>query len=150
MRIALSEEHALAIESQAEQGYPDEICGLLLGRLDQERLEFDIDEITLLVNRRLEAARNRFLIDPDDYRETEREAARRGLDIVGVYHSHPDAPARPSDYDRDHAWPFSAYLIASTVDRKVVDMTGWLLNEDRTAFVPLKIDRTSSNGVHHA
>jgi proteasome lid subunit RPN8/RPN11 len=78
--------------------------------------------------------RRRFLIGPDEYRRAERHASDTGLEIVGFYHSHPDHPARPSQYDLDHAWPFFSYVIVSVREGVSGDMTSWRLREDRSAF----------------
>ena len=66
-----------------------------------------------LINRRDDSPRNRFSITPEDFRAAERAAAERGLDLLGWYHSHPDHPARPSEFDREHAWPWYSYVIVS-------------------------------------
>ena len=60
-----------------------------------------------------ESERNRFLIDPLEQLRVEKDARARGLDVLGYYHSHPDHPARPSNYDREHAWPWYSYVIVS-------------------------------------
>jgi proteasome lid subunit RPN8/RPN11 len=74
-------------------------------------------------------------------RAAERAAAAAGLEIIGFFHSHPDHPARPSAFDREHAWPWYAYLIVSVEDGRAVDWRVWELQEDRSAFVerPLEV-----------
>lgn len=69
----------------------------------------------------------------------EKEARAKGLDVIGFYHSHPNAPARPSQYDLDHAWPFYSYIIVSVQDRAAAAMTSWRLKDDRNAFDPEEI-----------
>jgi proteasome lid subunit RPN8/RPN11 len=64
----------------------------------------------------------------------ERDAAKRGELVLGFYHSHPDHPARPSEYDRTHAWPFYSYIIVSIAGRDAVDMTSWLLDDQGGTF----------------
>ena len=80
------------------------------------------------------ARHNRFSISPEAYMQSEKEARRCEMDIIGFYHSHPNAPARPSQYDLDHAWPWYSYVIVSVMDGVAVDMTSWILEEDRSAF----------------
>ena len=75
----------------------------------------------------------------DDFRSAEREAANVGLEVVGWYHSHPDHPARPSEFDREHAWPWYSYVIVSVAAGQPEDMTSWLLADDRTHFLPEEI-----------
>jgi len=77
---------------------------------------------------------HRFLITPEAYMQGEKTARRKGLDIIGFYHSHPNAPARPSQYDLDHAWPFYSYVIVSIMEKTADRMTSWILKDDRTAF----------------
>jgi len=77
---------------------------------------------------------HRFLITPEAYMQGEKAARKKGLDIVGFYHSHPNAPARPSQYDLDHAWPFYSYMIVSIMDKSADKMTSWILKDDRSAF----------------
>jgi len=82
-----------------------------------------------------EEQHNRFTITPYAAFQAEKEARRRELDIVGFYHSHPDAPARPSDYDLEHAtWPHYSYLIVSVAGGRPDEMTSWVLADDRSAF----------------
>lgn len=87
-----------------------------------------------------ESERNRFLIDPKDLVKVEKEARDRGLDVVGFYHSHPDHPARPSDYDRDHAFPWYSYVIITVEAGKPGPYTSWVLRDDRSQFEKEEID----------
>jgi proteasome lid subunit RPN8/RPN11 len=73
-------------------------------------------------------------VTPNDYRAAERRAGERGAELLGFYHSHPDHPAKPSQYDLDHAWPFFSYVIVSVRNGVSEDMTSWRLREDRSAF----------------
>jgi len=83
-----------------------------------------------------ESEKNRFLIDPREQVRVEKDARARGLDVLGYYHSHPDHPARPSNYDREHAWPWYSYIIVSVEQGEARDMTSWVLSEDRVRFDP--------------
>lgn len=123
--LLLSPEVRDEVDSLASAGYPDETCGLLLGR--------EIGgHCTVLAQR---AARNvindrsgdRFAIDPVDYLAAENAAAGRGMSLVGVWHSHPDHPAFPSETDREMAWPDWSYLIVAVNARGVVDWRSWRL-----------------------
>ena len=89
-----------------------------------------------LVNRRDDSPRNRFSVTSDDVRDAEKAAREKGIDVVGWYHSHPDHPAAPSEYDRDHAWPWYSYIIVSVANGKPEDMTSWRLLDDRSKFTP--------------
>jgi len=81
----------------------------------------------------------RFLIGPRDILNAEREARRAGLDVLGFYHSHPDSPARPSEFDREHAWPWYTYLIISIENGEAGPLNGWQLRDDRSGYEPAPI-----------
>jgi proteasome lid subunit RPN8/RPN11 len=116
-----------------EETYPHECCGFLFG--SQEDGVRRIAEIRRQPNERTESRNNRFLITPRQFRNAERAARAAGLLMVGIYHSHPDSPARPSEYDRDHAWPWYSYLIVSVGRGSAGESRVWELREDRTGFV---------------
>ena len=117
-----------AIRSHGAETYPNECCGALIGRDGVVAATFALPNTTE------EGPRRRFLVRPQDYREAEKRASEMGAELLGFYHSHPDHPARPSQYDLDHAWPFFSYIIVSVQAGKPTDMTSWRLQEDRSAF----------------
>ena len=91
------------------------------------------------MNRRDDSPRNRFSVTADDFRAAERAAAAQGLELIGWYHSHPDAPARPSEFDRAHAWPWYSYVIVAVASGVPQQMTSWRLADDRSHFLPEEI-----------
>ena len=115
------------------EAYPNECCGIIFGSD-----EGDIHVVKAL--RPIENAResgeqyHRFLITAEDMMQAELEARRLGLEIVGFYHSHPDHPSRPSDYDREHALPFYSYIILRVAEGRPELMTSWRLRTSRDAF----------------
>jgi proteasome lid subunit RPN8/RPN11 len=117
-----------AIRRHGEETYPHECCGALVGKAGR------VTAAVPLPNTTEEGPRRRFLVRPVDYRLAERRAAELGGDLLGFYHSHPDHPARPSQYDLDHAWPNFAYVIVAVAAGVSRDMTVWWLKEDRSAF----------------
>ncbi len=146
-----------AIRRHGQETYPHECCGALVGR------DGGVTEIVALPNTTEEGPRRRFLVRPADYRLAERRASELGGELLGFYHSHPDHPARPSQYDLDHAWPTFAYIIvavagdglarrsadlsrqgadlsshsaegATAEGAKAGDMTVWYLKNDRSNF----------------
>ena len=117
-----------AIRTHGQETYPHECCGALVGRGDH------VSGIVALPNTTEEGPRRRFLVRPSDYREAEHRARELGAELLGFYHSHPDHPARPSQYDLDHAWPTFAYVIVAVASGAAGDMTVWHLKEDRSAF----------------
>jgi proteasome lid subunit RPN8/RPN11 len=117
-----------AIRRHGQETYPHECCGALIGCGDR------VTDVLALPNTTEEGPRRRFLVRPGDYRDAERRASEVGGELLGFYHSHPDHPARPSQYDLDHAWPTFAYIIVSVTAGTATDMTVWFLKDDRTTF----------------
>lgn len=137
MILRLHPRHAAAIRRQAETTYPHECCGLLLGRSDADGKL--VTALLPLENERQDSRHNRFLIAPETLFRSEKEARTLGLDILGFYHSHPDAPAIPSEFDREHAWPTYSYIIVEVLSGTAGRLTSWLLADDRTRFEPEQI-----------
>ncbi len=132
------------IRAHGEQTYPHECCGFLLGHVEDGAQE--VAEIRSQENERTESRENRFLISPDQFRAAEKYARQTGRQMVGIYHSHPDSPARPSAYDRDHAWPWFSYLIVSVAGGKAGEANAWQLRDDRSGYDPLALEIT--DGTH--
>lgn len=121
------------VARHAESDYPYECCGLLLGEFLESSKS--VAEILPISNAREEAAkRNRFLIRPDELRRGEEYAKGRNLAVVGFYHSHPDHPAEPSQYDLEHAWPIYSYVIVSVKSGQVAAIRSWEQEFDRSRF----------------
>ena len=131
--LSISKELAERIRAHGAETYPHECCGALLGRDNEPR---EILGLFPLINRRDDSPQNRFSVTAQDVLDAEKSARRQGLDVVSWYHSHPDHPARPSEYDRDHAWPWYSYIIVSVAQGQPQDMTSWRLNDDRQQFSP--------------
>lgn len=149
--LGITPELAQQIREHSVGTYPHECCGALLGK-DQAAGDNlsgvqtepgslrQVHSLFPLVNRRDDSPRNRFMVTAEDVRMAEEAAQKQGLDIVGWYHSHPDHPARPSGYDREHAWPWYSYIIVSVYTGSAVEMTSWRLNDDREEFSPEEIE----------
>jgi proteasome lid subunit RPN8/RPN11 len=150
--LYLTSEQRRQIEAHGEQGYPDEICGFLIGTSRGE--EKTVVRVTPIENDwgALEDAepefvgesrRRRFYISPDAYDKAEREVRQEGLGIIGFYHSHPDHLALPSSHDLAQAqkiFPGYSYIIVAVHGRKAVDMTSWVLRDDYSQFDSEVID----------
>jgi len=117
-----------AIRRHGEETYPHECCGALIGSGGV------VTHAEPMPNTTEEGPRRRFLVRPSDYRLAEARASELGSELLGFYHSHPDHPARPSQFDLDHAWPTFAYVIVSVASGRAGDMTVWFLKEDRSSF----------------
>ena len=136
--ISISEQSLENIREHGIRDYPYECCGLLLGRLETESKV--VEETYPISNAREESAkRNRFLIQPEELMRGERYARSKELEVVGFYHSHPDSPARPSQYDLEHAWPTYSYIIVSTSEGDSGDLFPWEQEPDRSKFNPEEI-----------
>ena len=130
--LLLTDEIAQGIRQWGARDYPNETCGAMLGADGEGGRE--VRALFPLTNRRDDSPRNRFSITAEDFRAAERAASEQGLELVGWYHSHPDHPARPSEFDREHAWPWYSYVIVSVAAGEPKDMTSWLLSDDRSQF----------------
>jgi proteasome lid subunit RPN8/RPN11 len=133
MSLEISQELLAGIHSHGEGTYPEEGAGFLLGAADGERRQ--VSAILPLDNSREAGTRhNRYLLTPQDFLRGEQEATRQGLDLLGVFHSHPDHPNRPSEFDRDWAMPWFSYIITSVQAGKAAGSRSWRLEEDRSGF----------------
>ena len=135
--LLLTRQQVSKIERDGATAYPNECCGILFGKdvviagetrrqvttLEEVANSFEDDE-----------KYHRFSITPQTLMRAEKESALRGELVLGFYHSHPDHPARPSEYDRTHAWPFYSYVIVSIAKGQAVDMTSWMLDEQTETF----------------
>lgn len=123
------------INSHLEKAYPEEGAGFLVG------VEGEVKKIIALSNAREDGARhNRFLFTPQDYLKAELLADTLGLSLIGVFHSHPDCPNIPSEYDREWAQPFFSYLITRVDEGRAVNSRSWRLVEDRSKYEEEEIE----------
>ena len=149
-QLLINQDLAERIRRHGAETFPYECCGALLGRdsaaaeksdlSGQEPTPREVLELFPLVNRRDDSPRNRFAVTADDVRDAEKAAREQGFDVIGWYHSHPDHPARPSQFDREHAWPWYSYIIVSVMAGNPADMTSWRLNDDRQDYSPEHIE----------
>ncbi|MDR3147945.1 MAG: M67 family metallopeptidase [Treponema sp.] len=137
--IELGADLARAIRAEGEKAYPNECCGFVLGTLPETGGRKA--EALIPADNAREAGEqyHRFKIEPEDFLKAEAEARARNLDIIGFYHSHPDHPARPSDYDREQALPFYSCLIVAVERGRAGALTSWELAADRAAFTEEEI-----------
>jgi proteasome lid subunit RPN8/RPN11 len=145
----MSEEIHRRIKCHGEQTYPEECCGVLLG-FDRDDARY-IEEMVEIDNSQDENRRRRFFITPEQYRRAEQAAAEKRMDLLGFYHSHPDHPATPSAFDRDHALPWFDYIIVSLQGGRAADTAAWRLSEDRSCFLQKQvvIEATPVQSVQH-
>lgn len=133
MTLRLKRDTIQPLLDHAIANYPREACGILLGASTAAGIA--VTRVVPLPNAMAaESQRDRFAIDPREMLEWERRASSAGEAIVGIFHSHPDAPARPSPFDLEAAWPGYVYVIASVSAGKIVETRAWRLDEDGRHF----------------
>jgi proteasome lid subunit RPN8/RPN11 len=120
------------IYDHTEASYPYECCGLMVGAMSGEARV--VHAFRKCKNLNTERARDRYEMDPLDMVKTEREFQGSPWDIIGIYHSHPDHPSRPSQTDTDRAWPDYSYVIVSVLKGTVASANSWVLNEGERKF----------------
>ena len=143
-RVTLGAGVAQAVRRHSQETYPHECCGALVGG------DGVVTAAVGLPNTTEEGPRRRFLVRPSDYRLAEAQASEHGGELLGFYHSHPDHPARPSQFDLDHAWPNFAYVIVAVASGAARDMTVWYLKEDRSSFDEGEIHGDENPDTHTA
>lgn len=131
--IYLIKEHIKEIEAHGERTFPHECGGMIIGRFETDKKT--VVELLPMENAMAENEQhNRVLILPKDVLRAERYARANKLDVIGYYHSHPDHPAIPSQFDLDHALPVWTYIIVSVESGKAVDLRAWEMENDRSKF----------------
>ncbi|MCX7925799.1 MAG: M67 family metallopeptidase [Fimbriimonadales bacterium] len=139
MRVVFIPEAERAMRDHARAEYPHECCGALLGR--EEGNTRIVEQVIRLANERTEERERRFYLSPQQVLMAERRARELGLLLLGFYHSHPDHPAIPSEYDREHALPYYSYPIISVMQGEPVELRSWRLKEDRSGYDEEAVNR---------
>jgi proteasome lid subunit RPN8/RPN11 len=136
--VIMSADLRSRIFEQLQHNYPNEGGGFLLGELQNGIVTVrDVRPVENVFTS--EEQYHRYAMTPADWIKLEDEADARGLTLVGYYHSHPNSPAIPSEYDRTYALPNFRYLITSIYASKVAELRGWQLTEDRSKFEELSV-----------
>lgn len=139
--LALPRELLEQINADAQRAYPNECCGILFGQIGQTPDSPRVAQRLTVVNNAFETGEqyHRFSITGRDLLAAERQAGQWGMLVLGFYHSHPDHPARPSEFDRLHAWPFYSYIIVAVEKGVAGEMTCWQLDETSEQFAPQRL-----------
>ena len=138
--VEISEDQLRAIREHARETYPDECCGFLVIR--SEPAEGSTRQVVRVERARNEVEgerRRRFVIGAAELREVEARLASDGLTVGGFYHSHPDHPALPSEFDREHAWPWYSYLVLGVTRTSEGPLGAFELDADSGSFVPTAV-----------
>lgn len=117
------------MKKHAELGYPHEVCGVLIGK------QYKISEYRECTNLNKDRAHDRYELDPVSFNHADEWARSAGLEIMGIYHSHPDHPSRPSEFDRERAWPGWYYIILSIQKGKLDNFRTWILDDTESKFI---------------
>lgn len=129
------------IEDHAREAFPEECCGFLIGHLSERKR---VVEARRGKNVAPENRARRYVVDPLELLHADDEARAGGLDLVGIYHSHPGHPAVPSEFDRSHATPWYSYVIVSIEDREPREIAAWLFDESTQRFEREEMVRTAT------
>jgi len=135
--VEISAELFDKIKKHGEKTYNEECCGAILGETSNG--SYKVVELLEFNNERGENRERRYLISPKEYMRSEKSAVEKGLELLGFYHSHPDHPAAPSQFDTEHALPWFVYMIVSIQKGQAEKLTSWKLIEDRSSFEELEI-----------
>ena len=119
------------IKDLVKKSYPYECCGLLIGTNTSEK---KVVEVHPVQNKNAERTHDRYEIEGKEFVKIDKEASKKGLQIIGIYHSHPDHPAIPSAYDTEHAWVGYSYMIAAVEKGEAIDIRSWIFNEEKKQF----------------
>lgn len=136
--IHLSEAQLDSIRAHGVQEFPYECCGVILGDIVNDAKV--VRELRPLANVHEDGHERRYLVSPDEMFALLQEERRTKRKILGFYHSHPNHPAQPSEYDRDWASPWYTYIIVSIMEGVPVDLTVWQLTDDRDRFLPEEME----------
>jgi proteasome lid subunit RPN8/RPN11 len=135
------------IKRHAETEYPRECCGLLIGSIEQDGRARIVVETYAVANawEESDTMHRRMLITPQDYMRAEREFSKQGQGVVGNYHSHPNHPAVPSQFDLEHLapWPTMSYIVVSVLEGRTAELRSWELAADRSRFIEEEISKGS-------
>lgn len=135
MSLTITRSQLDVLHAHAREGYPHEVVGILAGAPDSGL----VTRTVALVNERADSAHNRYQVSGLILARAEQALDDGGFAVFGYYHSHPDHPARYSDFDRDHALPNLSYVIVSVERGQIADTLSWRLREDRSAMDPESI-----------
>jgi proteasome lid subunit RPN8/RPN11 len=143
--IVFESDTAATMHAHVREGYPHEVVGILAGQQTGETSR--VTAIAALVNERSDSAHNRYEVSGLTLMKAERTLEAEGHTILGYYHSHPDHPAKYSEYDRDHALPNLSYVICAVTADGVTDTRSWRLVEDRSAMDEESVDLPVDTGA---
>ena len=138
MKISIDERILVQIQKVCEEAYPEEAAGFILG-FDKNGVRLAEVIFEVINSKKVEERHNRYLITAKDYLQGELLAEKKNLNLIGIFHSHPDHPDRPSVFDREWAMPWFSYVITSVRKGKSTSNRSWRLKDDRSSFIEEEI-----------
>jgi proteasome lid subunit RPN8/RPN11 len=144
--IHLPADVAAEIRRACEKAYPLEACGVILGNGDGRSEPWVVQGIRSAPNQHGDDQRRRYQVPPEFQMQAERDALAHGQDVIGYFHSHPDHPAQPSEYDRAHAWFGYVYAICAVAKGAAQALNAFTLDGDGGVFqsVPIESSRETT------
>ncbi|WBM76153.1 M67 family metallopeptidase [Saprospira grandis] len=142
-QLSLAPEAEQYILQQLEADFPNEGCGFFYGTEENEGQLRHVLLAEAVINSKEGDQRRRFEISPLDYMKAEKKALELGLNLLGIYHSHPNHPAIPSIHDLKQAVPYFSYIILSVQEGQAAELTSWRLNEERGEFEAEEVKRNN-------
>ncbi|NET01330.1 MAG: M67 family metallopeptidase [Sphaerospermopsis sp. SIO1G2] len=138
MKIQLTQNHLKIIKNHAQKTYPEECCGLILGHINNNiKKVIEIIPTENVWNTEAQtfttethSKNRRYAIAPQVMLQTQKFARDRNLNIIGIFHSHPNYPATPSEWDRIYAWPEYSYMIVTVENSKAGEINSFSLDEN--------------------
>ncbi len=127
--IAIEKEAEQIMFNDALQAFPHECCGCMFGTEDEKGNRL-VTKTSPVYNSAVENRERRFIISPKDYINAEKFADENNIQFLGIYHSHPNHPAIPSEHDRVAAQPWFSYVIISVAENKIQHTRCWVLNDN--------------------
>ena len=125
------------ILEHVRQTYPHECCGLMVGN---GSLSKEVIDYRIIPNINHDRAHDRYIMDPKVFNQIDGELREKKLEILGIYHSHPDHPSRPSEFDREHAWPIYSYVVIACEKGVKTQAQSWVINEESAHFEEEKLE----------
>jgi len=135
--LRINKRNLYDIKNEVKKNYPSECCGLLIGTNAKGKKVVNICPVE---NRNKDRAHDRYEISGKDFAKIDRDASKKSLQIIGIYHSHPDHPAVPSAFDTEHAWSGYSYLIVSIAKENDIEVRSWVYNEEKKLLMEEKIE----------
>ena len=145
--LTLSTLSASEIRAHAERDYPEECCGFLIGTVDASTQRRAVHRVLAAENRAAAHRGRRFAIEPQDLADLEERLEPEELTVLGFYHSHPDHPAEPSQFDTEHAWPWYAYLIVRVTQGGAAEMGTFLLDTEHREYRRIRTDTVDATAA---